>query len=270
MYIGRDMYNNDTYLGSGSILKNAIKKHGIVNFKKEILEMCPNIEELKIREEFWLRKYNAAKDENFYNILDSSSGGDTLTYHPDIDEIKKRISIGTSIAQRGHNVSESTKLKISKSNKLIQKKPLSDITKNKISNNLKKYYENNTHHLLGETKETNASLNCASKKKKGTIPWNVGKTNVYSEDTLNKMSNSAKNKKVSDKTRKKISESATGRIVSEETRKKISISQKGKILSESHRQKISESNTGKVSPNKGKKMSLEQRKKISNTLKNKK
>ena len=37
-YIGKDEKNNPEYLGSGKILKQSISKHGVEQFKKEILE----------------------------------------------------------------------------------------------------------------------------------------------------------------------------------------------------------------------------------------
>lgn len=91
---------------------------------------------------------------------------------------------------------------------------------------------------------------------KGSHPWNKGKTGIYSEEIL-----------------KKISEAGKGRVGywngrkrSEETRKKISDSQKGKKrkpLSEKHKKKLSESKKGAKNHFFGKHLSEEHKKKIS-------
>ena len=51
-YIGAHSTNNlnDGYMGSGKMIHLAIKKYGIENFKKEILEYCPNQNKLFERE----------------------------------------------------------------------------------------------------------------------------------------------------------------------------------------------------------------------------
>ena len=41
---------NDDYIGSGKYLKHAIEKHGIENFKKEILFVFDNAEEMFAKE----------------------------------------------------------------------------------------------------------------------------------------------------------------------------------------------------------------------------
>jgi group I intron endonuclease len=73
-YIGRDRNNNPNYLGSGICIKNAIKKYGKQNFKKEILEECSSFEHLMEREEYWLNYYDAGTNPNFYNMHNRSLG----------------------------------------------------------------------------------------------------------------------------------------------------------------------------------------------------
>jgi hypothetical protein len=51
-YIGKDERNKDDYLGSGLLLNRAIKKYGINNFIKEIIEQCDTREELCTREKY--------------------------------------------------------------------------------------------------------------------------------------------------------------------------------------------------------------------------
>ncbi len=74
-YIGKDEKNNPEYLGSGKILKFAIKKYGIENFKKEILEICKTRDELNEREVFWINSLSATTLG--YNITDGGTGGRT-------------------------------------------------------------------------------------------------------------------------------------------------------------------------------------------------
>ena len=65
------------YFGSGQIIKAAIKKHGISNFTKEILEYMPHgssKEYLDEREIFYIKKYDAVKSKEFYNITEGGRG----------------------------------------------------------------------------------------------------------------------------------------------------------------------------------------------------
>lgn len=68
-------------------------------------------------------------------------------------------------------------------------------------------------------------------KPKGCIPWNKGKTNVYSEETLKRLSESHKGQVAWNK----------GKHISEETKEKLRQVNLGKKLSEEAKQKISES-----------------------------
>jgi hypothetical protein len=42
IYIGKDKHNNDNYIGSGKILKQAIAKYGRNNFVKEVMIVVKN------------------------------------------------------------------------------------------------------------------------------------------------------------------------------------------------------------------------------------
>lgn len=80
------------------------------------------------------------------------------------------------------------------------------------------------------------------------IPWNKGKTNIYSEETKQRMRESQLNK--SEETRQKMSKAKMGHLVSEETKRKIgkanSIKNKGKHHSIETKWRISEGNKGKI------------------------
>jgi len=65
------------YLGSGKLLKEAIKKYGKENFERIILQVCGTFQELSKAEEYWIKKYNAVKDESFYNLTSGGFGGNS-------------------------------------------------------------------------------------------------------------------------------------------------------------------------------------------------
>jgi group I intron endonuclease len=89
-YVGKDEKNNPEYLGSGLLLNKAIKKYGIENFKKEILESCVTRKELNEREIHWIKELEAI--EKGYNIALGGSGGDTYTNNPKLPKIIEKLS----------------------------------------------------------------------------------------------------------------------------------------------------------------------------------
>lgn len=105
-YIGKDVNNKDSYLGSGLLLKKAIKKYGKESFKKEVLEFCNNIDELNKKEKYWILKTDAIKLG--YNIAEGGTGGDTFTNNPNKKEISEKYF--------GRKHTQETKDKISKNN----------------------------------------------------------------------------------------------------------------------------------------------------------
>lgn len=80
IYIGKDSTNNPSYVGSGLLLKKAIKKYGISNFKKEILECCNSHEHLCEREKYWITELKSTDRKIGYNIAEGGTGGDTFSH----------------------------------------------------------------------------------------------------------------------------------------------------------------------------------------------
>lgn len=199
-YIGLDTHNNPKYLGSGKRLWIAIKKYGIENFSKIILDCSPrNIIELGKCESEWIKKFY---DKRIcYNI---TMGND----------ITNPWLISKTLTGRKRNpVSEETKQKISNS---LKGKPLTEETKQKISNSLK------------------------------------GKS--LSEEHKRKIGLKHKNKIVSLETKEKLSKSLMGMIRSEESilKQKETITGRKRLpFSDEHKKKISESKMGCIPWNKG-------------------
>jgi hypothetical protein len=71
-YIGKHQTKNlkDGYFGSGKLLKRAIQKYGIENFKKEILYIFETEEEMNAKE-----KELVVISEETYNLCDGGKGG---------------------------------------------------------------------------------------------------------------------------------------------------------------------------------------------------
>jgi GIY-YIG catalytic domain len=71
-YIGKHQTKklNDNYMGSGELLKRAITKYGIENFKKEILHIFDNELEMNAKE-----KELVLVNESTYNLNQGGHGG---------------------------------------------------------------------------------------------------------------------------------------------------------------------------------------------------
>lgn len=127
-YLGKDVQNNPKYLGSGLDLKKAIEKYGIENFKKTILEVCNNKEELWKREEYWLNFYDAKNNKTFYNRTNKAFGAwEGKKHTPITEETRQKMSMAhkdiplskehkqsISDAMMGHSKTEEWKKNLSK------------------------------------------------------------------------------------------------------------------------------------------------------------
>ena len=76
IYIGmhRTKSLDDGYMGSGKLLKAAIKKYGKENFKKEILEIFDNEEDMILKEKELVTDEFVLSEDN-YNIMPGGKFG---------------------------------------------------------------------------------------------------------------------------------------------------------------------------------------------------
>lgn len=76
VYIGKHQTNNleDDYLGSGKLLRRAIKKHGAENFSREILFVFDNEDEMNAKEVELVTEEFCSLDTN-YNLCPGGQGG---------------------------------------------------------------------------------------------------------------------------------------------------------------------------------------------------
>lgn len=131
IYVGKDSKNKKSYYGSGLILNKAIKKYGKENFIKEILEECSTHDELCEREIYWIKKLDARNLDIGYNLAYGGEGF-KLGYKMSKEHHEKMIKM---LKERDHTWGD----KISEAMKGKEK---SDKHKTKISETMKRKYEN--------------------------------------------------------------------------------------------------------------------------------
>lgn len=126
---------NDDYYGSGKLLKIAIKKYGIENFKKEILYIFSNKEEMFLKEKEIVNE-EFVKDKNNYNLKIGGDGGfDHLKEYIQSEKHKKQY---LEYMQKGH-IESQKKLKLLRTNIPEWQKKLNE----KIKIGVKIYYSQN-------------------------------------------------------------------------------------------------------------------------------
>jgi group I intron endonuclease len=106
---------NDTYLGSGTLIRKAIREYGKENFTKEILEELQSEEEMLKREEEIVTK-EFIQNNDVYNIMvgggygSREKNGLTFINKKHSKESRKKIQE----KRKGKKLSEQVKLKMSK------------------------------------------------------------------------------------------------------------------------------------------------------------
>jgi group I intron endonuclease len=150
IYIGQKYSNKfiKSYLGSGKIIKQAIKKYGRENFKVKIIYKCKTIKRLDEAEKVYIEIYDSTNPRVGYNI---SFGGHTPMLGRKHDK-KSRIKI--SVSNKGKIQSKETKIKISHGNKGKHFGIFSEDHKQKISDsNIGKHNYWSGKHLSEEHKK---------------------------------------------------------------------------------------------------------------------
>lgn len=162
-YIGQHMYKvlDDKYMGSGTLIKRAIKKYGINSFKKEILVFNVSCKsQIDLLEKVFIEsERKKVGTRNCYNIAKGGGGGGPWTeeHRKYMSELFSRRTFSEEHKKklRGRTFSDEHKKKISEKAKLRPSNrkgvKLSDETKKKISEaNKGKHSSHSSHSSLTE------------------------------------------------------------------------------------------------------------------------
>lgn len=113
-YIGKHQTENlnDFYIGSGKVIKEAIKKYGKKNFIKEILFVFDNEHDMNLKEKELVTEELISKS-NCYNSALGGEGGPHFKGKTHTEETKQKIK-----QKRAHQIcTEETRKKIGAANK---------------------------------------------------------------------------------------------------------------------------------------------------------
>jgi len=164
-YIGVDTNNDKNYYGSGKIIRLALKKYSRTNFTKEILEENEDDKYLFEREHYWIDKYDAVNNENFYNIAEGGKGGAGTLNN---EESKRLHRIGSLNAVKINN----EKRKGKTYEEIYGDRADEEKEKRRIAGLGKKHSEERCENI---SKGLKNSDKIREKREKGGIPWNKGK-----------------------------------------------------------------------------------------------
>lgn len=100
-YIGKRTYRgdnilDDNYLGSGKVLKKAIKKYGEKSFKKIIIAICKTEEDAYGYEKTLIEQLDAVDRKDFYNLSEGHASAPDITVD-DVQTILLDASTGDRI-----------------------------------------------------------------------------------------------------------------------------------------------------------------------------
>lgn len=224
IYIGQKKSNKfleNKYLGSGKILKSAVKKYGVENFSVELVCWCGTKIELDNAEKDLIKQNNSRCPNIGYNIAYGGEGGDLVTCLSKEDNNKFREKISKLnkmgiVGNKGKHLSEEHKNKI------------------RLANTGKKHSEE--------------WINNQREKVKGLPAWNRGLT--IEDERVRKYVHKKGEYKHTAETRLKISKSRKGIKPNikdkDKWRETLSKALTGRKLSESHAEKCRKVAIGRI------------------------
>lgn len=89
----------DSYLGSGKILRRAIKKYGKENFERKILATAETEEELAQLEIYYIELNHACSSKKYYNIHEGGYGGNTIKGYSEEQKEQYKLKMKKSCAK---------------------------------------------------------------------------------------------------------------------------------------------------------------------------
>jgi len=202
-YIGQDIKNDPKYFGSGKLINSAIKKYGIENFKKEILEFCTDEKHMDEREIFWIKELDATNRKIAYNICEGGKSYRTMR--------------GENNARFGKHHSEETK------NIIREKRKLQKMSKEQ-KDVLREKWKGEGNPGKNKSKETIEKLRIVAKElnRYGETSSMIGKK--HSDETKKHWSEIRKGKNTGESNAtsvRYIIESPEGEIIKIETKKAV-------------------------------------------------
>lgn len=194
-YVGKDKNNTKHYFGSGKLIKQAIKKYGLENFKKEIIQECFSISEMNEKEIFWIKELNTISPHG-YNICLGGNGGDTFSNHPNKNEIIEK--------RRKSNTGKKRSKEFCELMKIVAKNVDPEVRKNgckkAVENRMKRIKEHGytkkeiiSHQLF---KEKLIEANKSEKGRERVSKQFKGKTRFFSEEHKKNIGKASKGRKI--------------------------------------------------------------------------
>lgn len=208
-YIGKHQCSKleDGYLGSGKRLIQALKKYGRSNFKREILFIFDNELDMNNKEKELVIE-ELLSNPNCYNLTLGGEGGPIFLGKHHSEETKKKLrEIGKT---RRHPKKTSEQLEDEHRRRLIKNNGqyFSEETKRKISESLKRHYEEHPEKVKHRPRRSKEEAN---KSRSESL-----KGHSVSEETKKKLSDALKNIVPTNKGKIQINNGIENKYISQE------------------------------------------------------